>query len=263
MVKKMDKSVPLEDQLAVFDQLFDQEEFVTTRRALSQFFAFCLGKQQVPDTPLLVAHAGKSFDHQIVRAYLHRLHLPQFGNFMVDSLPVARRILPRLKSHSLGQLHGRLIGTDFEFAHHAMADAHALCRVCKALAEREGLLHVSYLWSDQAADLTHIRGIGPRTSKNLRLAGYDTATLRACVLANKECPQPLKKCIRNHKSLWKSLRKKWGAGALQTASNKETKEQKKFTGKAQVAKQYETWTRGRKSYIYRFRIPHPKRCKSV
>ena len=266
MLKKMDKTVPIEDQLAVFEQLFDQEEFVTTKRALSQFFAFCLGRQQIPDTPLLVAHAGKSFDHQIVRAFLHRLHLPQFGNYMVDSLPVARRILPRLKSHSLGKLHEKLIGTDFDFAHHAMADAHALCRVCKALADCEGLMHVSYLWSDVAADLTHIRGIGPRTSKSLRLAGYDTATLRACVLANEECPQPLKKMIRNHKSLWKGLRKKWSTpAALQTNSSKTLTKEKlqRLARKAKVVKEFQEWKRGRTSYIHRSKLTNTKRCKSV
>lgn len=213
MIQKQSKSTPVDEQLTVFEELFDRPEFVSTRRALSQFIAFCLGKQQVPSTPILVAHGGKSFDHQIVRAFCHRLNLPQFGNYMVDSLPVARRIMPRMKSHSLGNLHNKVIGTDFDFAHHAMADAHALFRVCSALAEKEGLQHVSDLWSDKAADLTHIRGIGPQTSKHLRGAGYDTATLRACVLANEICPQKLKKLIRNHKSLWKGLRKKWATPA--------------------------------------------------
>ena len=119
MIEKQSKSTPIEDQLAVFEGLFNSSEFVTAKRALSQFIGFCLGRQQLPHTPILVAHGGKSFDHQIVRAFCHRLHLPQFGNYMVDSLPVARRILPRAKSHSLGKLHNKLIGTDFEFSHHA------------------------------------------------------------------------------------------------------------------------------------------------
>lgn len=257
MIEKQSKSTPIEEQLQVFERLFDRPEFVSTRRALSHFIAFCLGKQQVPNTPILVAHGGKSFDHQIVRAFCHRLNLPQFGNYMVDSLPVARRILPRMKSHSLGSLHNKLIGTDFDFAHHAMADAHALFRVCNALAEKEGLQHVSDLWSDNAADLTHIRGIGPQTSKHLRDAGYDTATLRACVLANETCPQHLKKAIRNHKSLWKGLRKKWatpavlaGGSASKPASKPRTK---KNLWKAET----------RVSFIVRPKQRKPKRSKSV
>ena len=108
MIVKQSKSTPVEEQLAVFEDLFDSSEFVTTKRALSQFIGFCLGRQQIPDTPILVAHCGKGFDHQIVRGFCHRLHLPQFGNYMLDSLPAARRILPRLKSHSLGNLHNKL-----------------------------------------------------------------------------------------------------------------------------------------------------------
>lgn len=252
MIEKQSKSVPVEEQLAVFEDLFDSSEFVTTKRALSQFIGFCLGRQQIPDTPILVAHCGKSFDHQIVRAFCHRLHLPQFGNYMLDSLPAARRILPRLKSHSLGNLHNKLIGTDFDFAHHAMADAHALFRVCKALAERESLSHVSDLWSDYYADLTHIRGIGPQTSKSLRLAGYDTATLRACVLANETCPQKLKKVIRNHKSLWKGMRKKWAKPAVLQEQEGKT---------AQPAKP--KWDAVRQSFIVRHKTTRRKRCKSV
>lgn len=209
MVEKSLRKATIEDQIRAFDTLFDGGDFTHTKRALSLFIAFCLGQQRAPETPLLVAHAGKSFDHQIVRAFCHRLHLPQFGNYMVDSLHVARRILPRLKSHSLGSLHNKLIGTDFEFAHHAMADAHALLRVCRALAQSEELAHVSDLWSDTVASLTQLRGIGPRTAKLLRQEGYDMPTLRACVMSNEACPDELKRAIRNHKSLWKSLRKKW------------------------------------------------------
>lgn len=253
MIEKQSKSTPIEDQLAVFEGLFNSSEFVTAKRALSQFIGFCLGRQQLPHTPILVAHGGKSFDHQIVRAFCHRLHLPQFGNYMVDSLPVARRILPRAKSHSLGKLHNKLIGTDFEFSHHAMADAHALFRVCKALAEREGLAHASDLWSGACADLTHIRGIGPQTSKKLRQVGYDTATLRACVMAHETCPQHLKKSIRNHKSLWKGLRKKWAKPRAPRAD---------VAGETKTAEAVSKWDAGT-SFIVRRKINKPKRCKSV
>lgn len=256
MIVKQSKSAPVGEQLAVFEDLFDSSEFVTTKRALSQFIGFCLGRQQIPDTPILVAHAGKSFDHQIIRAYCHRLHLPQFGNYMLDSLPAARRILPRLKSHSLGNLHNKLIGTDFDFAHHAMADAHALFRVCKALSDREGLSHVSDLWSDYYADLTHIRGIGPQTSKSLRLAGYDTATLRACVLANETCPQKLKRVIRNHKSLWKGMRKKWLKPAV-------LQEQEGGKTAQHVKPAKPKWDATRQSFIVRHKTTRRKRCKSV
>lgn len=251
MVSKDLKKASIGDQILAYEELFDGDNFVSTKRAMSLFIAFCLGKQRVPETPLLVAHGGKSFDHQIVRAYCRRLHLPQFGNYMVDSLPVARRILPRLKSHNLGNLHNKLIGTDFDFAHHAMADAHALLRVCRTLAEREDLANVSDLWSDTAASLTTLPGVGARTSKHLRQAGYDMATLRASVMSNDTCPGELKKAIRNHRSLWKSLRKKWAKPPVLAAE--------KHTGKS-IKFEHQT------SFIRRTKLKshcRSKRSKSV
>jgi DNA polymerase III epsilon subunit-like protein len=205
--KRSRKRMPVEEQAALYDALFDSDAFVPVKKALSEFTAFCiLGR--VSDAPILVAHNGRSFDHNIVRHHCHRLCLPQFPCEMYDSIPVARQIVPGLKSYSLGALHDRLVGTEFDH-HHALADAHALHRICTALAKYEELPDVSCLWSASHGSLTSIKGVGAKTSKNLRGAGYSLPTLRETVLERETCPSPIKKTLRNHKSLWKKLRKKW------------------------------------------------------
>ena len=202
------RHMPVEEQTLLYDALFDTDMFVSAKKALSEFIAFCILGENVTEDPILVAHNGRSFDHNIVRHHCHRLRLPQFQCQMLDSIPIAKQIMPGLKSYSLGALHDRLIGTDFEH-HHALADAHALHRICRTLAKYEQLPCVSCLWSKSHGSLTSIKGIGAKTSKTLRGAGYDLPSLRETVLARETCPSPIKKVVRNHTNLWKRLRKKW------------------------------------------------------
>lgn len=200
--------LPLQARLAQYDRLFDGDAFVTARRALTTFMHFAYAGAARP--PLLVAHNGASFDHSILRNYTHRLALPAFGN-MHDSLKPARQTLPHLKSHALGALHKKLVGEPFQ-AHHALSDAQALARVCRALAEREGV-PVHCLWSPTHGSLTSVHGVGPKTARALRRAGYTLPTLRQAVQQHPTCPPALRPCIRNHKALWRRLRNKWRPAA--------------------------------------------------
>lgn len=203
------KRAPIETRLATYDQFFDTPPFVGVRQALSQFIHFVFAHSQRP--PLVIAHNGNSFDHSILRAHTHTYGLPAFDRrCMRDSLTPARHILPGMKSHSLGALHRKLVTPAPFDAHHALSDARALSRVCHALAAREGVpLHC--LWSPQHGSLTSVKGIGPKTARALRRAHYTLPSLKAAVQQHAQCPAALRPCIRNHKALWKSLRKAWAS----------------------------------------------------
>lgn len=200
----------VEQRMSAFDDLFTADDrFVTAKIALADFTQFVFDGDF--RQPLMVAHNGNSFDHSIVRAHLRRLCLPDFDKArMKDSLKPARQTLPRMKSHALGLLHQRLLGEHFDNQHHALSDAQALYRVCAAMARVENI-EVHNLWSGDAGSLTSLRGVGPKTAKALRKAGFDLPTFRRCVMQHHECPDNVKPLIRNHKSLWKTLRKKWYA----------------------------------------------------
>lgn len=204
MIVPIPKDATVSERMAVFDALFDQPQFMSPHRAMSHFMAYVYGKDGVDANPLLVAHNGASFDAPILRAHLHRCRLPSLNReWTVDSIPVIKRAVPRLRSYALGALHTRLVGVPFQ-AHHASSDALALMRVCQTVAVMEGVaLH--RLWSKTNPPLTAVKGIGPKTSKTLRECGVeDVKSLENLVRQNGECPL---KCLRH---IWKSLRRKYG-----------------------------------------------------
>jgi DNA polymerase III epsilon subunit-like protein len=200
----------LDERMCAFDDLFTADDrFVSAKIALADFTQFVYDEDFRQS--LMVAHNGNSFDHSIVRAHMRRLCLPDFDKArMKDSLKPARQTLPRMKSHALGLLHKRLVGEDFENQHHALSDAQALYRVCAKIADIEKV-EVHDLWSGDkgAGSLTSLRGVGPKTAKALRNGGFDMQSFRECVVRHRECPDNVKPLVRNHKSLWKTLRKKW------------------------------------------------------
>jgi len=220
------KHMPVEEQAALYDTLFDADAFIPAKKALSEFIAFCILDRSTLEAPILVAHNGRSFDHNILRHHCHRLCLPQLSCGMYDSIPAARQIMPGLKSYSLGALHAKLVGGEFQH-HHALADAHALNRICRVLAKYEELPHISCLWSESHGSLTNIKGVGAKTSKSLRNAGYNLPTLRSTVLQRETCPSPIQKTLRNHKTLWKSLRKKWTKEAKRAEKGKRVRGRKR------------------------------------
>jgi len=75
-------------------------------------------------------------------------------------------------------------------------------------------------------------------------------------VANETCPQKLKKVIRNYKSLWKGMRKKWAKPAvLQKQEGEKTAQQ------AKPAKP--KWDATRQSFIVRHKTTRRKRSKTV
>lgn len=197
------------DDMARLDRLFsDRDLFVSSKSAIAHFTRYVYnGSTQCP---LIAAHSGCTFDHNVLRHTTMRLKLPQLdAKRMVDTIPVARRCVPGLKSYALGALHRNLFGEGFEMAHHALADVHAMVRVMTHLSQREKI-PVHALWGSSRSKntpLVSLRGVGPKTAAALRAAGYDMTTLRASVLQNKQAPKSIVERVRNHKALWKNLRK--------------------------------------------------------
>ncbi len=97
--------------------------------ALADFFAYA------GDLPL-IAHNGASFDGPIITAVCKRLGLPLPPTFLVlDTLPLARALLPLEKEHKVGTLAKRF-DCDRSDAHRADADVEMLAGIVQGL-ERE------------------------------------------------------------------------------------------------------------------------------
>ena len=97
--------------------------------ALQDFFSY------VEDLPL-IAHNGASYDGPLIVATCERLGLPLPSTFRVlDTLPLARTLLPLEASHRVGDL-ARRFGCDLPNAHRADADVEMLAGIIQGL-ERE------------------------------------------------------------------------------------------------------------------------------
>jgi DNA polymerase III epsilon subunit family exonuclease len=75
-----------------------------------------------PGDAILMAHHS-SFDAGFLGAELARSGLPRSGYFLVDTLALARRKLPHLRTHRLESL-ALLLGLDCSGRHRALADSH-------------------------------------------------------------------------------------------------------------------------------------------
>ncbi len=107
----------------------DVQNAPSAREALLDFFAY------VGDLPL-IAHNGVSFDGPIILAVCERLGLPVPPTFLVlDTLPLARTLLPLEKEHKVGTLAKRF-DCDRSDAHRADADVEMLAGIVQGL-ERE------------------------------------------------------------------------------------------------------------------------------
>ena len=101
----------------------------SAREAMIEFFAY------VGDLPL-IAHNGASFDGPIITAVCERLGLPVPPTFLVlDTLPLARTLLPLEKEHRVSTLAKRF-DCDRSDAHRADADVEMLAGIVQGL-ERE------------------------------------------------------------------------------------------------------------------------------
>lgn len=100
--------------------------------ALKGFFDF-LG----PGRVLLVGHNSKSFDSRVLittatnTGTIDVLKRRTLG--FIDTLPLFRKLFPRRKKHTLGDLHKSLIGEKFA-AHNALADTLALRRLVEKVS---------------------------------------------------------------------------------------------------------------------------------
>ena len=98
----------------------------SAREALTNFFAY------VGELPL-IAHNGASFDGPIITAVCERLGLPLPPTFLVlDTLPLARALLPLEKEHRVGTLAKRF-DCDRSDAHRADADVEMLAGIVQGL----------------------------------------------------------------------------------------------------------------------------------
>ena len=170
------------DGMARLDRLFsDRELFVSSKAAVAHFTRYVYnGSTQCP---LIAAHSGRTFDHNVLRHTTMRLKLPQLdAKRMVDTIPVARRCVPGLKSYALGPLYKHLFGEGFEMAHHALADVNAMVRVVSHLSQQEKI-PVHALWetsNSKNAPLVALRGVGPKTAAALREAGAFLSVVVIC-----------------------------------------------------------------------------------
>jgi len=97
--------------------------------ALQDFFAY------MGDLPL-IAHNGASYDGPLIATTCERFDLPLPSTFLVlDTLPLARVLLPLEKEHKVGSL-ARKFGCERPDAHRADADVEMLAGIVQGL-ERE------------------------------------------------------------------------------------------------------------------------------
>lgn len=124
-------SVPIPADIVELTKISKNEvrDAPSAREALQDFFAY------VGDLPL-IAHNGASFDGPIIIATCERLGLPVPSTFLVlDTLPLARTLLPLEKEHKVSTLAKRY-DCDRSDAHRADADVEMLAGIVQGL-ERE------------------------------------------------------------------------------------------------------------------------------
>src|SRR5216683_1807231 len=124
-------SVPIPAHIVELTQISESEvrDAPSAREALQAFF------EHVGDLPL-IAHNGASYDGPLIQATCERLGMALPPTFLVlDTLPLARALLPLEKEHKVGSLAKRF-NCDRPDAHRADADVEMLAGIVQGL-ERE------------------------------------------------------------------------------------------------------------------------------
>lgn len=103
---------------------FLDKEGIPLKQALQNFKSFC-GKN------ILIAHNGKSFDSKFLKKAFEQAGIP-FENRQMDSMLLAKMVLPKQKSYRLGCL-AEQISMDTSKAHRADADVEMLYHVLEEL----------------------------------------------------------------------------------------------------------------------------------
>src|SRR6266571_7568191 len=142
-------SVSIPAHIVELTQISDSEvrDAPSAREALQAFF------EHVGDLPL-IAHNGASYDGPLIQATCERLGMALPPTFLVlDTLPLARALLPLEKEHKVGSL-AKHFHCDRSDAHRADADVEMLAGIVQGL-ERE--LHT---WPTGAAVYELLRRAG-------------------------------------------------------------------------------------------------------
>jgi DNA polymerase-3 subunit epsilon len=140
-----------------------------------------------------VAH-NAPFDVEFLHAELGRLGRALPALPVIDTLALARRLMPRQRSHSLATLTAALGGEPP--THRALADVYALRLVFASLAERLSALAITTLGDT----LRYIRGFGASTSEPdippLIASALRERRLLRIVYASVSSQQPTERIIR-------------------------------------------------------------------
>src|SRR6266566_8926961 len=142
-------SVPIPAHIVELTQISEREvhDAPSAREALQAFFEY------IGDLPL-IAHNGASYDGPLIQASCERLGMELPPTFLVlDTLPLARALLPLEKEHKVGSLAKRF-NCDRPDAHRADADVEMLAGIVQGM-ERE--LHT---WPTGAAVYELLRRAG-------------------------------------------------------------------------------------------------------
>lgn len=110
------------------------------KQVAAQLVQFINKGTEADESPVLVAHNGNNFDNRMLTAEFKRcgVSLPQTWQWL-DSLPLARKLLPELSRHSQADLRAFLELPPPLVAHRAAADVAILHEVVKGLARLAGV----------------------------------------------------------------------------------------------------------------------------
>ncbi|KAL0035623.1 hypothetical protein WJX79_003704 [Trebouxia sp. C0005] len=110
------------------------------KQVAAQLVQFINKGTEADEVPVLVAHNGKSFDNRMLTAEFKRcgVSLPEAWQWL-DTLPLARKLLPELTRHSQADLRAFLELPPPLVAHRAAADVAVLDEVVQGLARLAGV----------------------------------------------------------------------------------------------------------------------------
>ncbi|DBB01647.1 TPA: hypothetical protein ACH3X1_000283 [Trebouxia sp. C0004] len=110
------------------------------KQVAAQLVQFINKGTEADEVPVLVAHNGKNFDNRMLTAEYKRcgVSLPEMWQWL-DTLPLARNLLPELTRHSQADVRAFLELPPPRVAHRAAADVAILHEIVKGLARLAGV----------------------------------------------------------------------------------------------------------------------------
>ena len=124
--KLVKTNAPIQESITLITGITNQhlmDEGLELMDALIQFLDF-VGDHTI------VAHNAR-FDYQFIRQACKRCMLPAFTNYYIDTLGLAKRVIPGRSSYKLGDL-AKLLGIKIDTKHRALED----CLTTNAIYER-------------------------------------------------------------------------------------------------------------------------------